>query len=77
VLVINNGEIVEQGTHQELLDKKRLLPPPVSQPVQGAGISEVLFRNAVAIHNGFLKDPSRQTRCNAGWQITLTSAWWR
>ena len=22
VVVINNGEIVEQGTHQELLDKK-------------------------------------------------------
>jgi len=37
VLVINNGEIVEQGTHQELLDKKRLLPPFVPEPVQGAG----------------------------------------
>ena len=35
VLVINDGEIVEQGTHQELLDQRGFLPPPVHQPVQG------------------------------------------
>jgi protein subunit release factor B len=35
-VVINKGEIVEQGNYQELLDKK-LLPSPVRQPVQRPG----------------------------------------
>ena len=37
VLVINNGEIVEQGTHQQLLDRDGFLPSSLYQPVQRAG----------------------------------------
>ncbi len=33
ILVINNGDIVEQGTHQELLDQGRFLRQPLCQPV--------------------------------------------
>ena len=38
VIVINDGEIVEQGTHQQLLDKQRLLPPPVLSQFKGQAI---------------------------------------
>ena len=33
ILVINNGDIVEQGTHQELLAQGRLLCQLICQPV--------------------------------------------
>ena len=36
ILVINDGEIIERGTHAELLDGGGLLPQSVLQPVQGA-----------------------------------------
>ncbi len=37
VVVINDGEIVEQGNHQTLLDTPGLLPQPVHEPVQRTG----------------------------------------
>ncbi len=58
VVVINNGEIVEQGTHQELLDKRGFYHHLYVEPVQGpgdlserpprAGRPEANIRNQVA-----------------------------
>ena len=37
ILVMRDGDIVEQGTHDQLLDSRRLLRRPVQQPVRGRG----------------------------------------
>ena len=42
ILVMNQGAIVEQGTHQELLAAARLLLRPLQQPVRGGARRGVL-----------------------------------
>ena len=36
ILVMEHGQIVEQGNHEELLDARRRVRPPLQRPVRGA-----------------------------------------
>ena len=47
ILVMEDGRIVEQGDHDELLEPRRRLRPPLQRPVRGPGRRGRLTRSSV------------------------------